>query len=114
MYFQGYTVPEGWTLAFGIRDTHHSDSGASSSEFNPDLWLQRKSNIDKYSFLPFGTGLRKCPGQAYAKIVLKLFVVELTRTNEATIVKDSALEFWPTPRPVDHVTVTFNDVTTKL
>lgn len=53
--------------------------------------------------MPFGGGLRVCPGQAYAKMVLKLFAVELCKTCSVSLKKDSGIKLWPTPRPATPV-----------
>ncbi|XP_045189024.2 cytochrome P450 26A1-like [Mercenaria mercenaria] len=100
----GYTVPKDWSVVFSIRETHnHADSVQNPDVFNPDRWLQPEFGKDKYSFLPFGGGARICPGQAYAKMILKLFSIEFTRSCSPSVIKDSELKFWPTPSPKDQV-----------
>lgn len=102
--FQGYTVPKDWSVVFSIRETHMHDESIQHPEiFNPEQWLEPNFGKDKYSYLPFGGGARICPGQAYAKRVLKLFAIELTRMCSPTIIKDSPLQLWPSPRPEDKV-----------
>lgn len=93
-------MPKDWSVVFSIRETHNNDNSISNNDdFIPERWLS--SDIqNKYSYLPFGGGLRACPGQAYAKMVLKLFAVEFARTCSSTISKDSELSFWPIPHPV--------------
>jgi len=105
VHFQGYTIPIGWSVVFGIRETHKRDETVhDSSSFNPDRWLN--SDIpNKYTFLPFGGGQRVCPGQAYAKMVLKLFTIEFARQCTPTITTDSDISYWPVPRPSDTVVV---------
>ncbi|XP_060585713.1 cytochrome P450 26A1-like [Ruditapes philippinarum] len=102
----GYTVPKGWSVVFSIRETHMNDDKVQNPRvFNPDQWLQPTFGKDKYSFLPFGGGTRICPGQAYAKMILKLFAIEFTRCCSPCISKDSDLKFWPTPSPESQVLV---------
>lgn len=88
----------------------HDDSIPEPVQFNPDQWLQTQFGKDKYSYLPFGRGVRLCPGQAYAKMILKLFAVEFTRNCSGTISRDSDLELWPTPRPTGQVLATINRI----
>ncbi|XP_052251806.1 cytochrome P450 26A1-like isoform X2 [Dreissena polymorpha] len=94
----GFTIPKGWSVSFGIRDTHNRDPVINDPmTFNPDQWLT--NTADSFAYLPFGGGARVCPGQAYAKMILKLFTVEFARSCSIDIVQDSDLSFWPTPRP---------------
>ncbi|WAR22651.1 CP26A-like protein [Mya arenaria] len=104
---EGYTIPKGWTVVFGIRETHERDSTVTStSTFLPERWLHDKnSSSSSPTMFPFGGGARVCPGQAYAKMILKLFTVELSRSSALELVQDSPLCFWPSPKPVNKVLV---------
>nr|XP_043617005.1 flavonoid 3',5'-hydroxylase 1-like [Erigeron canadensis] len=66
----GYTVPEGATIFVNVwaiqRDPRHWED---PSEFNPDRFLNCNGSTEKWdysgtnlTFLPFGSGRRRCPG----------------------------------------------------
>ena len=104
--FQGYTVPEGWSICFSIRDTHHNDNSIENPLiFNPDQWLKQGFEKERYSFLPFGGGSRICPGQTYAKTLLKIFTIELGKLCKTNLISDSEIDFWPLPKPKTQVTI---------
>lgn len=96
---QGYTIPKDWTVICGIRETQENDKVSNDPLcFNPDRWSE--SNSSNIPFFTFGGGKRICPGQAFAKQVLKLFIVELARNVDWTILsEDCELVFFPTPHP---------------
>ena len=110
-HFQGYTVPKGWSVVFSIRETHQRNPSVPDPyTFNPAQWLEPDFSQDKHAYLPFGAGPRICPGQAYGKLILQLFAVELARTCTARITQDSDIQEWPTPRPMDKMLVKFQQI----
>ena len=54
-------------------------SATASAEIGPDksTMAATKRRPKKYDYLPFGAGSRSCPGQEFAKQLLRLFLVEL-------------------------------------
>jgi len=74
------------------------------------MWLKDVTSGEKPAFFPFGGGARVCPGQAYAKLILKLFAIELARTSSLELIQDSELSFWPTPKPINTILVKVHDV----
>ncbi|XP_061194408.1 cytochrome P450 26A1-like [Saccostrea echinata] len=96
---EGYTIPEGWTVVLGIRDTHELDSNLKDPlTFNPDRWLQADSS--KISFFPFASGPRRCPGKGYAHLILKLFIIKLCQQCNWTLSEPNPeMVAMPTPRP---------------
>lgn len=78
--FKGYTIPKNtpiiinaWAIA------RNSDSWKSPTHFNPERFLS--SDIDYkgryFSFLPFGSGRRICPGIRLAERVMSLMLMSL-------------------------------------
>lgn len=103
-----YQVPEGWTICFGIRETHHNSPVYSKAlEFNPDRWTEEvsdlgKQDIGKFNFLPFGYGGRMCIGKEYAKLLAKVFIVELCRTCDWKLENDNIqMTYIPITKPKD-------------
>lgn len=80
-------------------------SFGDADSFIPDRWLNTKEPKDRFSCIPFGAGSRACPGQAYAKMILKLFTVEFTRACSPSLLKDSDFVSWPSPKPREQILV---------
>ena len=104
--FQGYTIPKGWSVAFGIRDTHHNDVTVDQQrKFNPERWLAPGFEKERYTYIPFGGGSRICPGKMYAQTLLKIFTVEFGKLCRTEMIKDSGLDLWPVPRPKNEIII---------
>ncbi|XP_076101812.1 cytochrome P450 26A1-like [Mytilus galloprovincialis] len=108
---EGYKIPKGWTVAYGIRDTHHTSPLYTNSDvFNPDRW-DDLPNFDRitpdnletrYNYATFGGGPRTCIGKDFAKLVLKLFVLHVCKSCDWNLEnKDAELYYIPVPRAVD-------------
>nr|CAG8523602.1 528_t:CDS:1 [Entrophospora candida] len=73
-------------------------------KFDPDRFLN-KEPIVRYSYLPFGNGVRMCPGRAWAMVQMKTYLVKLVSTFDIELVdkKTTAPKyvFATTRRPVD-------------
>lgn len=112
-FFQGYRIPEGWTLAYGIRDTHLTSSLYTDSDsFNPERWASipnldkvgTENKTDRFNFCPFGGGARTCVGKEFAKLALRLFIIELVKTCDWTLLNESApMKYIPVPRAADNL-----------
>ncbi|XP_060063621.1 cytochrome P450 26A1-like [Ylistrum balloti] len=107
-----YQVPEGWTVSYGIRETHHNSPVFSKAlEFNPDRWTGEVSNLEKqetgkFNFLPFGYGGRICVGREYAKLLTKVFIVELCRACDWELVnEDITMTYIPVAKPKDSLPI---------
>nr|CAB3235463.1 cytochrome P450 26B1 [Phallusia mammillata] len=103
-----YRVPKGWTMVYNIRDTHDYESGGLN-EFNPDRFAKKTDNREnKFKYIPFGCGPRNCPGQEFARMVIKLVVVEMIRRFkgwELTGQNPPVMRAIPTLRPADGMPV---------
>ncbi|KAK3746956.1 hypothetical protein RRG08_030366 [Elysia crispata] len=110
----GYEIPAGWTLTYNIRDTHNtSDLFSNVTSFDPDRWLPRSScsKEDKFHYLPFGGGTRACVGKEFAKLFLKVFVVEIVRSCSWQLMNnDVNMSYLPVPHPVDGLPLSFTSV----
>lgn len=119
---EGYKIPKGWTLAYGIRDTHETAAVFSNpTEFNPDRW-DSLPNYDKctdsleerFNFAPFGGGPRMCIGKEFAKLVLRLFLIELCSNFNWTLENPyPSLRYIPVPRPSDKLPTLIERVKTE-
>ncbi|XP_061646639.1 cytochrome P450 26C1 isoform X1 [Phyllopteryx taeniolatus] len=84
----GYQVPKGWSVMYSIRDTHETAAVFRAPElfdperFGPD---RAENHSSRFSYVPFGGGLRSCVGKELAQIVLKTLAVELVATCKWTL-----------------------------
>jgi cytochrome P450 len=80
MRVAGYEVEEGTLLVPGVWLTHRQpDLYPNPESFEPERWLDKKP--DPYAFLPFGGGIRRCIGMAFAlfemRVVLSTILARL-------------------------------------
>lgn len=107
---QGYQIPKGWNVIYSICDTHDvADVFTNKEEFNPDRFmLPHPEDASRFSFIPFGGGLRSCVGKEFAKILLKIFIVELARHCDWRLLNGPpTMKTSPTVYPVDDLPARF-------
>lgn len=107
-------MPKDWTVVYSIRETQaFSELFTDSDRFEPERWetIGQSADDEKedFHFLPFSRGARGCVGKEYAKLLLKIFVVETCRTCHWRLLnEDVELKMIPLPQPADglplHVT----------
>ncbi|KAI0525249.1 hypothetical protein KFK09_004642 [Dendrobium nobile] len=72
VHFKGYDIPRGWSVILYLVSAHMDSSVYENPEkFDPWRW---KRNPQSTAFLPFGQGLRKCPGQELARMETAIFL----------------------------------------
>ncbi len=107
--FNGYRIPEGWTVLYEINQTHLNpvDYTAPNS-FQPERFA-KGAQPNKYSYVPFGGGIRECLGKEFARLEMKLFAVHLLRDYRWELLPDQDLSMVvvPTPHPRDNLRVQF-------
>jgi len=76
-----YSIPKGTLIQPNIYAIHHSEEYFIDPEkFDPDRFSpERKHEIQKSSFLTFGTGPRVCIGQNFAMLAQKILLTLLLR-----------------------------------
>ncbi len=84
--FAGCTVPEGWSVLWGLRSTHLVPSIYADPEtFDPDRFAARAEHTKHpHAFVPQGPGPatgHKCPGTDYATLFMKVFLAVLLRNG---------------------------------
>ncbi|XP_056658427.1 cytochrome P450 26A1 isoform X2 [Monodelphis domestica] len=107
---KGYQIPKGWNVIYSICDTHDvADIFTNKEEFNPDRFLlPYPEDSSRFSFIPFGGGLRSCVGKEFAKILLKIFTVELARHCDWQLLNGPpTMKTSPTVYPVDNLPTKF-------
>jgi cytochrome P450 len=64
----GYTIPKGSSLMFSQYVMHHNTKYYDNPEsFDPDRWTEEfKMHLPRFSYFPFGGGIRGCVGEPFA------------------------------------------------
>ncbi|XP_026141410.1 cytochrome P450 26C1 [Carassius auratus] len=109
----GYQIPKGWSVMYSIRDTHETAEAYQNPElFDPDRFCadRNESKTERFSYVPFGGGVRRCVGRELALIVLKTLAVELLATVECTLATETypRMQTVPIVHPVNGLHVFFN------
>ncbi|XP_077095379.1 cytochrome P450 26C1 [Siphateles boraxobius] len=109
----GYQIPKGWSVMYSIRDTHETAEAYQNPElFNPDRFCSDRDHIktERFSYVPFGGGVRRCIGRELALIVLKTLAVELLATADCTLATETypRMQTVPIVHPVNGLHVFFN------
>lgn len=82
-----WVIPRGHIVTVNIGLVHQNDTVHEDADrFNPDRYLGK--NPDRYSWLPFGGGTRRCPGAAFAN--MEMTVVLRTILREFTLLPTDA------------------------
>jgi hypothetical protein len=77
----GWTIPRGHTIVIGIGLVHADDSVfPDAAAFRPDRFVGVRP--DRYSWLPFGGGSRRCLGAAFADMEMTVVLRTLLREFE--------------------------------
>ncbi len=110
----GYHIPAGWTVLYEITQTHlNPDVFPDPKAFQPERFEPGTASArPKYSYVPFGGGIRECLGKEFARLEMKVFAVHLLRhyTWEILPNQDLSLVTVPTPHPRDNLQVKFQRV----
>ncbi|XP_052364977.1 cytochrome P450 26A1 [Oncorhynchus keta] len=107
----GYQIPKGWTMIYSICDTHDvADVFPNKEEFNPGRFMDKSSeDSSRFNYIPFGGGSRMCVGKEFAKVLLKIFLVELTLQCDWTLSNGPpTMKTGPTVYPVDNLPTVFS------
>ncbi|XP_034754018.1 cytochrome P450 26C1 [Etheostoma cragini] len=108
----GYQIPKGWSVMYSIRDTHETAAVFQSPElFDPDRFGpdREESRSARFSYVPFGGGVRSCVGKELAQIILKTLAVELIGTCKWTLATENfpKMQTVPIVHPVNGLHVHF-------
>ena len=76
-----WRLPPGSRVVTGIAPLHHDDRfHERASRFEPDRYVGRKP--DTYAWIPFGGGVRRCLGAAFAQFEIDIVLRTLLRNFE--------------------------------
>ncbi|XP_059821769.1 cytochrome P450 26B1 isoform X1 [Hypanus sabinus] len=80
----GCQIPKGWSVLYSIRDTHDTAPVFQNvGVFDPDRFGEDRyeDKSVRFSYIPFGGGIRSCLGKELAKLILKVLAMELASTS---------------------------------
>uniref|UniRef100_A0A4W3K0U6 Cytochrome P450 26A1 n=1 Tax=Callorhinchus milii TaxID=7868 RepID=A0A4W3K0U6_CALMI len=105
--------PLRWNVIYSICDTHDiAEIFSKKDEFNPDRFMEGclEKDSSRFGYIPFGGGSRSCVGKEFAKVLLKIFTVELVRTCDWELLNGPpTMKTSPTVYPVDNLPTKFTD-----
>ncbi|XP_043546018.1 cytochrome P450 26B1 isoform X1 [Chiloscyllium plagiosum] len=109
----GCQIPKGWSVLYSIRDTHDTAPIFQNSEvFDPDRFSEEwgENKGDRFSYIPFGGGIRSCLGKELAKLILKVLAMELASTSLFELASRTFPNMLTVPvvHPVDGLRVKFS------
>lgn len=88
MQFGKYIVPEGTSITVYFQGIHQRVDvyGKDVDEFRPERWLAGDDRLkSKFVWLPFSCGPRKCPGDVYAMMSLKIIIGHLMKNFDVKL-----------------------------
>ncbi|KAJ0086313.1 hypothetical protein Patl1_08146 [Pistacia atlantica] len=75
IHINGYTIPEGWTIMVVPSAIHlNPEKYNDPLTFNPWRWKDLAANVTAKNFIPFGGGVRLCPGVEFSKVLIAVFL----------------------------------------
>ncbi|CAL1600208.1 unnamed protein product [Knipowitschia caucasica] len=110
----GFQIPKGWNIIYSISDTHDvTDIFPHKEEFQPERFLSSpSSDSTRFHYIPFGGGNRMCVGKEFAKVLLKILLVELVSKTHWTLLNGPpTMKTGPTVYPVDNLPTKFMSYT---
>lgn len=98
---------------YSIRDTHETAEVFQKPElFDPERFGQElpESRSSRFSYIPFGGGVRSCVGKELAQVILKTLSVELVGTCTWSLATETLprMQTVPVVHPVDGLHVSFS------
>ncbi|XP_022777066.1 beta-amyrin 11-oxidase-like [Durio zibethinus] len=101
-FFPGYFIPKGWKVLVWNREVHMDpENYEHPKDFLPSRWDNNKSKPG--AFIPFGGGVRICPGSELAKLQIFIFFhYFLLNYKLEQINPGRRVVYFYGPRPTDH------------
>ncbi|CAG8477015.1 3813_t:CDS:1, partial [Cetraspora pellucida] len=79
--FDGFTIKADTTVFTDLYSLSNNPKYFKDPEiYNPDRFLADKESFTKYTYIPFGYGVRICPGRVWSLVQMKTFLIKLVCT----------------------------------
>ncbi|MED6170628.1 hypothetical protein PIB30_032913 [Stylosanthes scabra] len=97
----GYIVPKGWkVILWPLASYKDPQYFPNPREFNPSRW---DDNNAKEAFLPFGAGIRQCPGRDVARVEILIFLHHFVLNYKLEQINpEFPISYLPVPVPKDN------------
>jgi cytochrome P450 len=109
----GYTIPEGATITIPQWVVHHDERFYDQpDEFRPERWAdERDAERAEFAYFPFSGGPRRCIGEQFALVEMKLVLATIAQQVSLELVSDAPLDFAAsiTTRPTDPIEMVVRD-----
>jgi cytochrome P450 len=109
-----YRIPKDAKIVLFLPYNHHNPKNyQNSSIFDPERFnAQAIDERPKFSYTPFGGGLRECIGKDLARLEMKVFAAMLVRNYDWDLVaeQDLNINFFPMPFPNSGLKVVFRKI----
>lgn len=81
----------------------------NKEDFQPERFMSKpSSDSSRFQYIPFGGGSRMCVGKEFAKVLLKIFLVEVvTKCHWSLLNGPPTMKTGPTVYPVDNLPTKF-------
>ncbi|XP_078444445.1 abscisic acid 8'-hydroxylase 3-like [Wolffia australiana] len=111
--YKGYLIPKGWKVMPLFRNIHHSaDFFLEPEKFDESRFM---TSPLPGTFLPFGSGLHACPGNALAKVEMITLIHHLvTKYRWEVLESKNEIEYSPFPIPKRGLPVRFFRISTHI
>ncbi|PIA51817.1 hypothetical protein AQUCO_01100593v1 [Aquilegia coerulea] len=98
--YAGFSVPKGWKLYWSLHSTHRDAKYfPDPDKFNPSRF--EGNGPAPYTYVPFGSGPRMCPGREFTRVVIVTFMHNIiTKFKWEKILPDEKVIVNPIPTPV--------------
>ncbi|XP_028991223.1 cytochrome P450 26A1 [Betta splendens] len=106
----GYQIPKGWNVIYSICDTHDvAEIFPNKEDFQPERFMAKPpADSSRFQYIPFGGGSRMCVGKEFAKVLLKVLLVEVVTKCHWTLLNGPpTMKTGPTVYPVDNLPTKF-------
>lgn len=82
----------------------------NKDDFQPERFMKKHcGDSSRFQYIPFGGGSRMCVGKEFAKVLLKIFLVEVvTKCHWSLLNGPPTMKTGPTVYPVDNLPTKFN------
>lgn len=82
----------------------------NKDDFQPERFMtSHRGDPSRFQYIPFGGGARMCVGKEFAKVLLKIFLVEVVRMCRWSLLNGPpTMKMGPTVYPVDNLPTKFS------